>query len=180
MDNKMFCYQCQEAANCKGCIVVGVCGKKPEVAAMQDLLIYVTKGLAAVAANLRKDGKSIPPEINHIVTFNMFMTITNANFDEKSIRMRIRMTLQAKDKLSEELISNVSALPKAAQWRGEGDWEEKAKEVGVLSLGIKNIHLGPTLPAFLSPNVTNVLVEKLGIAGINGADEDINLFFGNN
>ena len=132
MENKMFCYQCQEAAGCKGCTVVGVCGKKPDVAAMQDLLIYVTKGLAAVATNLRKEGKRIPPEINHIVTLNMFMTITNANFDKESIQTRIRMTLQAKDKLSEDL-SNVSVLPKVALWRGEGDWEKKAKEVGVLS-----------------------------------------------
>lgn len=132
MENKMFCYQCQEAAGCKGCTVVGVCGKKPDVAAMQDLLIYVTKGLAAVATNLRKEGKRIPPEINHIVTLNMFITITNANFDKESIQTRIRMTLQAKDKLSEDL-SNVSVLPKAALWRGEGDWEKKAKEVGVLS-----------------------------------------------
>ena len=50
MDQKMFCYQCQETAGCKGCTVVGVCGKQPDVAAMQDLLVWVTKGISAVSA----------------------------------------------------------------------------------------------------------------------------------
>ena len=56
MENKMFCYQCQETAKCQGCTIQGVCGKKPEVAQMQDLLIYVTKGLSAVTTQLRKEG----------------------------------------------------------------------------------------------------------------------------
>ena len=96
VENQMFCYQCQETAGCKGCTVVGVCGKQPDVAAMQDLLIYVSKGLSAVTTALRKEGKSISAEINHLVTFNLFTTITNANFDRESIRSRIRLTLDAK------------------------------------------------------------------------------------
>ena len=56
MENAMFCFQCQETAGCKGCTRVGVCGKKPEVARMQDLLIYATKGLAAVTTRLRAEG----------------------------------------------------------------------------------------------------------------------------
>lgn len=59
MENKMFCYQCQETAGCAGCTVSGVCGKKPDVALMQDLLIYVTKGISAVAQQLRKEGKKV-------------------------------------------------------------------------------------------------------------------------
>ena len=74
MENKMFCYQCQETAGCKGCTVVGVCGKKPEVAAMQDLLIYVTKGLSAVTTRLRAEGKKVAGEVNHLVTLNLFVT----------------------------------------------------------------------------------------------------------
>jgi|GEM_PF-5149064 len=85
MENQMFCYQCQETAGCKGCTVSGVCGKKPEVARMQDLLIYVTKGLSAVTTALRKKGKEIPEKINHLVTVNLFTTITNANFDLDAI-----------------------------------------------------------------------------------------------
>lgn len=132
MDKKMFCYQCQETAGCKGCTMVGVCGKQPDVAAMQDLLIYVTKAISAVATALRKEGKKVQPEINHLVTLNMFTTITNANFDKSSIEARIRETLDAKDKLLKELSSTIN-LPDAALWDGSDNWDEKAKTVGVLS-----------------------------------------------
>ena len=80
MENKMFCYQCQETAGCKGCSVRGVCGKTPEVAALQDLLIYVTKGCAALTTALRSEGKEVSYEVNHRITLNLFTTITNANF----------------------------------------------------------------------------------------------------
>ena len=60
MNEKMFCYQCQETAGCKGCTMVGVCGKQPDVAAMQDLLVYVSKGLSAVTTALRREGQTIP------------------------------------------------------------------------------------------------------------------------
>ncbi len=132
MDQKMFCYQCQETAGCKGCTVAGVCGKQPDVAAMQDLLVYVTKGISAVAPILRKEGKEVPAEVNHLITFNMFTTITNANFDKESIEGRIRATLDAKENLLGQLNSTEN-LPEAARWDGSGDWEEKAKMVGVLS-----------------------------------------------
>ena len=59
MENKMFCFQCQETAGCKGCTQVGVCGKKPEVAGLQDLLIYVTKGISAVSTALREAGRTV-------------------------------------------------------------------------------------------------------------------------
>lgn len=79
MDNKMFCFQCQETAKGTGCTAVGVCGKKPEVANMQDLLIYVTKGLSFITTELRNDGKIITKETNHLITVNLFTTITNMN-----------------------------------------------------------------------------------------------------
>lgn len=82
MEQKMFCYQCQETAGCKGCTMSGVCGKKPDVAAMQDLLVYVTKGISAVTTALRQEGKQVSAEINHLITLNLFTTITNANFDK--------------------------------------------------------------------------------------------------
>ena len=112
MDQKMFCYQCQETAGCKGCTVAGVCGKQPDVAAMQDLLVYVTKGISAVAPILRKEGKEVPAEVNHLITFNMFTTITNANFDKESIEGRIRATLDAKENLLGQLNSTEN-LPEA-------------------------------------------------------------------
>ena len=99
MEQKMFCYQCQETAGCKGCTMSGVCGKKPDVAAMQDLLVYVTKGISAVTTALRQEGKQVSAEINHLITLNLFTTITNANFDKESIEARIRATLTEKEVL---------------------------------------------------------------------------------
>ena len=132
MEQKMFCYQCQETAGCKGCTMVGVCGKQPDVAAMQDLLVYVTKGLSAVTTALRQEGKKVAVEVNHLVTLNLFTTITNANFDKASIEARIHATLDTKKELLGQL-SSTQGLPAAALWDGSGDWEEKAKTVGVLS-----------------------------------------------
>ncbi len=129
----MFCYQCQETAGCKGCRISGVCGKRPEVAAMQDLLIYVTKGISAVATGLRQEGKEVSREINHLVTFNLFATITNANFDEGSIRNQIALTLTRKEELLKQA-SHQGSLPEAALWNGEDkDYTAKAESTGVLS-----------------------------------------------
>lgn len=132
MEQKMFCYQCQETAGCKGCTMSGVCGKKPDVAAMQDLLVYVTKGISAVTTALRQEGKQVSAEINHLITLNLFTTITNANFDKESIEARIRATLTEKDVLLAQ-IADPSGLPEAAKWNDSGNWEEKAATVGVLS-----------------------------------------------
>lgn len=132
MEQKMFCYQCQETAGCKGCTMSGVCGKKPDVAAMQDLLVYVTKGFSAVTTALRQEGKQVSAEINHLITLNLFTTITNANFDKESIEARIRATLTEKEVLLAQ-ITDPSVLPEAAKWNGSGNWEEKAQTVGVLS-----------------------------------------------
>ena len=132
MEQKMFCFQCQETAGCKGCTVSGVCGKKPDVAAMQDLLVYVTKGISAVTTALRQEGKQVSAEINHLITLNLFTTITNANFDKESIEARIRATLTEKDVLLAQ-IADPSGLPEASKWNGSGNWEEKAATVGVLS-----------------------------------------------
>lgn len=132
MEQKMFCYQCQETAGCKGCTMSGVCGKKPDVAAMQDLLVYVTKGISAVTTALRQEGKQVSAEINHLINLNLFTTITNVNFDKESIEARIRATLTEKDVLLAQ-IADPSGLPEAAKWNGSGNWEEKAATVGVLS-----------------------------------------------
>ena len=133
MDNKMFCFQCQETAGCKGCTVMGICGKKPEVAAVQDLLVYVTKGLGAVAAAWQSAGKIVPSEIGHLITENLFITITNANFDEEAIKVQIDKTLIAKSELLRAM-SEVEKLPEAAIWQGSReDYLSKASTVGVLS-----------------------------------------------
>lgn len=132
MEQKMFCYQCQETAGCKGCTMSGVCGKKPDVAAMQDLLVYVTKGISAITTALRQEGKQVSAKINHLITLNLFTTITNANFDKESIESRIRATLTEKEVLLKQ-VTNLTVLPEAAKWNGAENWEEKARTVGVLS-----------------------------------------------
>ena len=135
MDNSMFCFQCQETAGNKGCTKSGVCGKKPQTAALQDLLIYVTKGLSAVTTRMRDENKEVPRDVDHMVTENLFTTITNANFDDDAIKQRITDTLFEKEKLMYELDSRDN-LPEAAEWSGpEETYLEKAAsdEVGVLS-----------------------------------------------
>ncbi len=132
MKEKMFCYQCQETAGCAGCTQAGVCGKQPDVAAMQDLLVYVTRGLSAVTTALRKESQPVSKQVNHLITFNLFTTITNANFDKERIVERIRSTLETKSALLGQ-VKDPSVLPQAALWDGAGDWEEKARQVGVLS-----------------------------------------------
>lgn len=132
MDQKMFCYQCQETAGCKGCTVVGVCGKQPDVAAMQDLLVWVTKGISAVTTRLREEGRAVADEVNHLVTENLFATITNANFDKAAIEKRIEKTLEMKTALWEQL-ERRDNLPEAAGWTGEpSEFIKKASEAGVL------------------------------------------------
>ena len=132
MQQNMFCYQCQETARCQGCTVSGVCGKKPDVATMQDLLVYVTRGLSAVTTALRGQGVAVDRAVNHQITYNLFVTITNANFDKASIQADIQAALDRKAELLPR-VANPAALPEAARWDGSGDWEEKAKTVGVLS-----------------------------------------------
>ncbi len=133
MEYKMFCYQCQETAGCAGCTQSGVCGKKPDVAAMQDLLVYVTKGISAVTTALRAEKKEVAASIDQQISVNLFTTITNANFDKEAIVARIRETLALKDKLLAQL-SDTAGLPTAALWNGtEAEYEAKAKTVGVLS-----------------------------------------------
>lgn len=132
MEQNMFCYQCQETARCQGCTVSGVCGKKPDVAAMQDLLVDVTRGLAAVTTALRSQGTAVDPAVNHQITYSLFVTITNANFDKESIQADIQAVLDRKAQLLPQ-VKDPAALPAAARWDGSGDWDERAKTVGVLA-----------------------------------------------
>lgn len=132
---EMFCYQCQETARGTGCTKVGVCGKRPELSGMLDLLVYVTKGISCVATMLREEGKEVGKDVNHLVTVNLFATITNANFDRDAIIARIKETLAVKEELRAKL-DDPTGLPEAAVWNGnENEFDSKADsdEVGVLA-----------------------------------------------
>ena len=181
----MFCYQCQETANCTGCTLTGVCGKNPQVAAAQDLLVYVTKGYCEVTTKLRKEGTNISDAENRMVVMNLFMTITNANFDKEAIENRIHDTLHVKKELLKK-VKDTSGLSEAALWDGSGDWEVIAGKVGVLSnpdedirslqqlitYGIKGLcaytkhanalmHTDPKLDAFIQETLAKTLDNSL-------------------
>ena len=142
MDNQMFCYQCQETAGCTGCTKVGVCGKSPELANMQDLLIYATKGLSEVTTRLRNEGKEVTKEMNHFITLNLFTTITNANFDDEVFYTRVKETLDYRNELMKGL-DNKEGLSEAALWNASSKEEmvqkANAPEVGVLATSNEDI-----------------------------------------
>ena len=187
MENKMFCYQCQETANCTGCTITGVCGKNPQVAAAQDLLVYVTKGYCEVTTKLRKEGTNISDAENRMVVMNLFMTITNANFDKEAIENRIHDTLHVKKELLKK-VRDTSGLTEAALWDGSGEWEAIARKVGFLSnpdedirslqqlitYGIKGLcaytkhanalmHTDPKLDAFIQEALAKTLDNSLTV-----------------
>ncbi len=133
METKMFCYQCQETAGNQGCTQSGVCGKKPETARLQDVLLYATKGFSQVLTILREEGKKPETAWNHQVTENLFLTITNANFDDARILDAIKKTLELKA-AALDMIKEKEALSQAARWNPAGQEEISAcPKAGVLA-----------------------------------------------
>ena len=131
MEQKMFCNQCQEAAGCIGCTQVGVCGKQPGTAAWQDLLVYVTKGLGAVVQELRLENLPPEPEVAEQIYRNLFITITNSNFDDAAILESIQETLSLKQYLLQRVKSS-GGLPAAAFWNApREEYAAKAAQVSV-------------------------------------------------
>lgn len=133
MEHKMFCYQCQETAGCSGCTISGVCGKKPDIAAMQDLLVWVAKGLSAITTQLRSENVNVDAAVNHLINKNLFITITNVNFDKDTITDQIIKTLEVKESLLSR-VKDKADLPEASLWiSNASDFEAKASQTGVLS-----------------------------------------------
>ncbi len=126
----MFCYQCQETAKGRGCTVAGVCGKTAEVAALQDLLVYTLKGIAALAVSGKMEAAG--PEISRQVITSLFMTITNANFDDGALENQIAKMLALRDGLR---TGETKGLPDAAVFRVSSREQmlAKAASVGVLA-----------------------------------------------
>lgn len=172
-ENKMFCFQCQETAGCSGCTVSGVCGKKPDVAAMQDLLVYVTKGISAVTTQLRSEGKEIDDNVNHQIIVNLFTTITNANFDKESIITRIKETLEIKEELLKK-VENRDGLPEAAFWNGTEDtFEDKASRVGILATENEDIR---SLRELITYGLKGLAAYVKHAAALAHTDEEIDAF----
>ena len=132
----MFCFQCQETAKGTG-ILSGVCGKTPEVANMQDLLLFVVRGIAVYNQALRKDGRS-SARADKFIFDALFTTITNANFDKHSIIEKIKKGLELKKDLSNQV--TIEHAPDECTWYGdETEFEEKAQTVGVLRTSDEDI-----------------------------------------
>lgn len=134
MDTKMFCFQCQETARNFGCTQVGVCGKQPETSNLMDLMIWVTKGLSQITTRLRAEGRQIDKDVNHLVTYNLFQTITNANFDDDKVVERILLTIAKKEQLLADL-ADKKDLSAAALFNNvdTSTYAELSKTVGVLA-----------------------------------------------
>lgn len=135
MDPKMFCFQCQETAGNTGCLIKGVCGKEASTARLQDLLLFVVRGISVLERELRRLGQDIDVEVYHFNTDALFCTITNANFDDESIAARVDRGLDLRDALAERLRA-LAPVPNAdaVTWRaGREAYDAKAGEVGVLA-----------------------------------------------
>jgi len=134
----MFCYQCQETAKNQGCTVMGVCGKKDDTANLQDLLVYVLKGISIFSEKLDNTGSGF------FTTKALFSTITNANFDSEKITDFVKEGLRIKQQLKETYVKQenpLTGLHDAALWYStdEGEFLKKAADVGVLSTGNEDV-----------------------------------------
>ena len=131
----MFCYQCQEACKNTGCTVAGMCGKKEDTAKLQDMLVFAAKGLAAAADAA---GKAEDKEAGRMICEALFITITNANFDNDAISAKIGQLLAKRDELTAGL--DKSGLPECATWAGSAnEYQEKGAEAGVLSTANEDV-----------------------------------------
>ncbi len=171
MEN-MFCFQCQETAGCKGCTRVGVCGKTAHTAGLQDVLIYATKGLSEVTTKLRALGKEIAEEVNHLVTENLFITITNANFDDEKITKQIADTLECKKALLEAL-GDGNGLSDAAVWYATENFEQKMPQASVLATEHEDIR---SLRELIVYGLKGMAAYNKHANALGKAQEDIDAF----
>lgn len=174
MENKMFCFQCQETAGCSGCTRIGVCGKSASTAVLQDLLIYTTKGLCEITTALRQENKPISRTLNQFICENLFITITNANFNDEVISRHITKTLAYKQELLKELTDTVKLSP-AALWSTDdaSSYLEKGSKVGVLATENEDIR---SLRELIIYGLKGMAAYNKHANALNVFDEDIDAF----
>ena len=174
MENKMFCFQCQETAGCSGCTRVGVCGKSASTAVLQDLLIYATKGLCEITTALRRENKNIPRALNQFICENLFITITNANFDDEVITQHITKTLSYKEELLQQL-SNTAKLSPVALWTTNDSsyYPVKGAQIGVLATENEDIR---SLRELIIYGLKGMAAYNKHANALNFFDEDIDAF----
>lgn len=165
----MFCYQCQEAARNTGCTVQGVCGKQADTARLQDLLIYLTKGLALVDQANRSNG-SADPVIAQVIMENLFITITNANFDNEAIAKRIQLTIDTRNASNQTGVQHPAATMEVGD---ESDMLNKAEAVGVLSEENEDIR---SLKELITYGLKGLCAYNDHARKLGYADDEINHF----
>lgn len=181
MENSMFCYQCEQTVGGKGCTKLGVCGKTPEIANLQDLLIYQLKGISCYAKALIEKGEIIDKDIVRFVENGLFTTLTNVNFDAENHIKLLKESQKIKQSIRERapkgdypdaFDADVNSIPLTIilSW-----YEQKAVAdlLALLSLGVKGIYLGPSLPAFISPNVLQYLSDTFDLKPNSIAEDDL-------
>ncbi|OQY31023.1 MAG: hydroxylamine reductase [Spirochaetaceae bacterium 4572_59] len=172
----MFCYQCQETAKGTGCEVRGVCGKSPETAELQDLLIYTLKGIAQIAGPARAQGKALP-EADEALMRGLFMTITNANFDNDVFEKTIIEYIALRDSLKKELGNLVpSNLHDAATFTvlTGSAMQEKAQKVGVLATENEDIR---SLRELIIYGLKGMAAYAYHAGALDQYDEDVQKYY---
>lgn len=174
MEQKMFCNQCQETAGNKGCTMMGVCGKNPVTAALQDALLYGSIGLAETAVRLREEGQKTDLSISRTITSNLFMTITNANFDDDALTAQIEHTLRKKEALLASL-NSTDGLSDAASWTAGGKAEMLSKAFLMRTLTEGNQDVGSLRSLIINGlKGMSAYVKHAGVLGHE--QEDIHIF----
>ncbi|WP_280748164.1 hydroxylamine reductase [Parabacteroides sp. PF5-9] len=170
----MFCYQCQETAMNKGCTIKGVCGKTSDVANLQDLLIFLLKGISHYTVELRKKGVEVSAQTNHFVMESLFMTITNANFDKERFVKRIHEAIALRDKLATEA-GNVTTDCDCTTWKGNSleEMETKAATVGVLKTENEDVR---SLRELLTYGLKGMAAYAEHAVNLGFDDENIHVF----
>ena len=173
METKMFCYQCQETAGNKGCTINGVCGKTNVTSNLQDLLVFAAKALSEVLRAARKEGIKISKEINHLVSENLFITITNANFDDESIKNSIENTFKVKREIISQL-KDTAYLSESAKYETvRENYDEAAKTVGFLSIENEDIR---SLKALITFGLKGLAAYLHHANVLLAENEDIDIF----
>lgn len=192
MENQMFCYQCQETAKGTGCTIKGVCGKLPSTSKYMDLLLSVVRGIATIEYNLRQNNVESIAEVDHFIMDALFCTITNANFDDPSILLRVDAGIALKKKLILIAETNNVVLPsyREVEWGGEkADYDHEGdaqtilrtenedlrslKELTMLGLkGLAAYYEHASRLGFYDKKITDFVCEALAI--ITNPDADMN------
>lgn len=196
MENQMFCFQCQETAKGTGCTIAGVCGKKSNTAARLDLLLFVTRGISVLSTALREREVPVPKRVNAFVADALFATITNVNFDDEALLLKIQQGFALRNKLLELATSHDVRIPAVDEvtWNGSlTAYPTKAEKVGVLrtsdedvrslketiTYGLKGMaayleharnlgFLDETLDAFIQRALSDIVTKQLSLLDLLG------------